>query len=233
MSSTVINIEQDYKTRILNLWTQYQNIPIFNEPGCDYRKSPILPKEICTEAILFVGINPSFPKKAKLDPKNKEIEFYSLDKNAKLIPYFEKFRDIAIYCNKSRWDHIDLFFMRETNQKVIEQMSYDNVDFLQKQLNITFEIIERSVPELIVVSNSFASEFFGKKKEKHSSFDKIWKGFNLNFKNDFDKSIGTYRISIGGRMTPIIFSGMLSGQRALDIGSYERLKWHIDKIINS
>ena len=49
-------------------------------------------------------------------------------------------------------------------------------------------------------------------------------GFDLDFDEDFNNEIGTYKIKIGEKETPIFFSGMLSGQRALDLGSLERLK---------
>lgn len=56
---------------------------------------------------------------------------------------------------------------------------------------------------------------------------------NRKKNSTFDPSIGTYRIEIDGFKTPIIFSGMLSGQRALDLGSLERLKWQIKFIIEN
>ena len=229
-----VNLEQDYKEKIVNLWAKYNQIEILNEPGFEYRKSPILPQYILKNALLFIGINPSFTEKAKIHPDNEKIEFYPIiEKSIKDIPYFEKFNNISDYCDNAEWSHLDLFFLRETNQKVIEKLSYDNVDFLQEQLDITFEIINRASPRLIIVSNSLASEFFGKLKQKHlSHFDKIWMGNSLDFNKDFDTKFGTYKINIGGKITPILFSGMLSGQRALDIGSFERLKWQIKRILD-
>lgn len=78
-------------------------------------------------------------------------------------------------------------------------------------------------------------------KTKHKSFKKIWKGFDLFFedndtlekKSTFNSEIGTYEIELNNEMVPIIFSGMLSGQRALDIGSLERLKWQSKMILES
>lgn len=230
-----IDIENDYKDRVLAIWKEFKDIEVMNYPDCEYRKSPLLPKTIKMDAILFIGINPAFSKSRNEEIRNKEIEFYPcISDEIKDITYFEKFKDIACYCNNAEWTHLDLFFMRETNQEVIEKLSYDNVDFLQAQLDITFEIIKRASPKIIVVSNSLASEFFGKRKQKHlPHFDKIWMGFNLDFKTDFDNELGTYKIKIGKKDTPIFFSGMLSGQRALDLGSLERLKWQIKRILDS
>lgn len=161
-------------------------------------------------------------------------------KGFKDIPYFEKMKEIAQYC-KTDWTHLDLFFIRETNQKLIEGLIYTDVEFLNEQLKISFEIIERASPKLIIVSNALASEFFGKMKTKHHGFKKIWRGFDLFFTDDidsdkkstFNSKIGTYGIELNDKMVPIIFSGMLSGQRALDIGSLEKLKWQTKMILNS
>jgi hypothetical protein len=151
------------------------------------------------------------------------------------IPYFNKMKEIAQYC-ESDWTHLDLFFIRETSQKIIESLTYSNVEFLNAQLDITFKIIERANPKLILVANAFASEFFGKLKAKHYGLQKIWRGFDLIFEGNnstFNSKIGTYEIEINNKKIPLIFSGMLSGQRALDIGSFERLKWQTKMILDT
>jgi hypothetical protein len=232
-----IDLQNDYKERVLEIWNRFKDIDALNFPGCEYRKSPLLPKTIKKDAILFIGINPAFSKQRNEEIKNKEIEFYPcISDETKDITYFEKFKDIARYCNNAEWTHLDLFFMRETNQKIIDELSYDERGkcFLQAQLDISFDIINRATPKIIIVSNSLASEFFGKRKEpKHSLLKKIWMGYDLNFKtDDFDNELGTYKIKIGEKDTPIFFCGMLSGQRALDLGSLERLKWQIKRILD-
>jgi hypothetical protein len=231
----IIDLENDYSDKVLKVWDKFKDLDVLNTPECEYRKYPLLPKIIKKNAILFIGINPSFSNKRNEDISNNEIEFYPcISDEEKKIYYFERFKDIASFSNNVEWTHLDLFFLRETNQKVIEQLSYDNIDFLQAQIDISFEIIKRASPRIIVVANSFASEFFGKKKQKHlPCFEKIWMGYDFDFKNDFDNELGTYKIKIEKKDTPIFFSGMLSGQRALDLGSYERLKWHIKRVLDS
>lgn len=227
----VIDIEKEYKDQMLHIWKKHCDIDKLKD--FEYRKSPILPKFIKKNSILFIGINPSFSKNDVILPENKEIEFYPIkNENEKDIPYFEKFKEIAKYCNHS-WSHLDLFFLRETNQKVLEDLAKNKnqLSFLEDQLDVSFKIIEEVTPKIIVVANAFASEFFGKKKKQHHKFDRIWKGYPLDFETDFDDKIGTYYIEIGQNKTPILFSGMLSGQRALDIGSLERLKWQIKFIL--
>jgi hypothetical protein len=235
---STIDIEKEYREDILNVWNRFSTIDILSHKDSEYRKYPLAPKEIQKDAIIFIGINPSFGNGAVIQENEKPIAFYTKSKETKDIPYFEKIKNIANYC-KTDWEHIDLLFIRETDQKLIEKLSYTNVEFINAQLKITFEIIEKAEPKLILVANSFASEFFGKMKAKHSEYTQIWQGHDFFFDNNnqwnkestFDSNIGTYRISLGKQNIPIIFSGMLSGQRALDIGSYERLKWQIKMIL--
>lgn len=234
-----INVEKDYKERVLDIWEKAIKDQIIGDK--EYRKIPLLPKTLKQNDILFIGISPSYVEKRiikEVEERYKEngIGFY--DRISKEDPdyektekkYFKRFNTITNYCGKE-YEHIDLLFLRETNQKIIEELTYTNVDFINAQLDISFELIEKINPKIIVVTNALASEFFGKKKVKHDKFVNIWRGFSLDFRNDFDNTIGTYRIDINGKSTPIIFSGMLSGQRALDIGSFERLQWQIKHIL--
>jgi len=229
----MVDVEKDYKAKVIDIWKKFKNINTLDKNGFEYRKSPLLPKYVIKNTILFVGINPSFTKNSIIEVSNREIEFYQLVNNAENeIQYFKKFRNIAEYCNISNWTHLDLFFLRETNQKIIEELSYSNVDFLQEQLNVSFDIIKKATPKIIIVSNSLASEFFGKKKAKHCKLPKIWAGYDLDFSSkNFDKDLGTYLIMINDKKVPILFTSMLSGQRALDIGSFERLKWQVKMIL--
>lgn len=235
-----VDIKKLYENRVLKIWQDHKDDDIFKEPDKEYRKHPLLPKEVIKNSLMFIGINPSFTKNGVIPEHEKNIGFYStLNKDQKDITYFEKMKEIAKYC-KIEWTHLDLFFLRETNQKIIEGLTYSNIKFLNSQLDISFEIIEKSSPKLLIVSNALASEFFGKKKStKHRSFkEKIWKGYDLYFENNFwnkeatfNVEIGAYEIKLNNKLVPVLFSGMLSGQRALDIGSLERLKWQSRMIL--
>lgn len=242
MKNEAINIEKEYRESVIKIWEKYGNINELNEPNCEYRKYPILPRTIKKDSILFIGINPSFGKGGVIDDKEKPLFFYDLsNQNEKDISYFEKFKEVARYCNNADWSHLDLFFIRETKQDLIERMSHNNIPFLNAQLEISFDIIKKAEPKVIVVANALASEFFGKMKSRHWTFSEIWQGYDFFFEkgerrdkqSNFDSTIGTYRIKLTNKQVPIIFSGMLSGQRALDIGSLERLKWQIKMIIDS
>jgi len=50
-----INIEQNYKQKVIDIWKKYDSIKILNEEDCEYRKSPVLPQSVETNSVLFVG----------------------------------------------------------------------------------------------------------------------------------------------------------------------------------
>ncbi|MDY0144351.1 MAG: hypothetical protein RBR97_20915 [Bacteroidales bacterium] len=234
MNIPQINIKEQYEEKIIGIWKVYKSLPELNQVGFEYRKYPTSPLSVKKGGILFIGINPSYTIKDGTLPK-ETVEFYSDPSLNQIdIQYFAKFKEIADYCNSYVWSHLDLLFIRETDQNVIKGLTNhkQGIDFINAQLIISFEIINNVQPDIIVVTNALATEFFGKKKKIHfDKFDKIWLGHDLDFEKDFDEVIGTYKIAIGNRETPIIFSGMLSGQRALDNGSFERLKWQIKRIL--
>ena len=239
-NQNLIDIRNNYEKKVLEIWRNFESNDIFKNSNFEYRKHPLLPDIIHKNTLMFIGMNPSFRKGSVIPENEKNIGFYPKQVNGQIqdIPYFEKMKNIAEYC-ETDWTHLDLFFIRETKQELIESLSYNSIEFLNAQLKISFEIIERANPKLIIVSNALASEFFGKKKEtKHRKLDKIWKGFDLYFDKNiwkkettFNSKIGTYEIRLNDNLVPIIFSGMLSGQRALDIGSFERLKWQAKMIL--
>jgi hypothetical protein len=187
------------------------------------KRGVVLQNEMSTNSILFVGINPSFNDKKGLASNDFNTEndgFYNntdghIDKN----PYFKKFIDIS---NKLEldWAHTDLLFFRETNQKFVNLLLTKAIGkkFIQTQLEISRQIIIQSKPKVIIVSNSLARVIMGTAKEHYMGFEIV-----------FDSEMGTHKIINVEelRNVPIFFTSMLTGQRALDNGSYARLVWHI------
>lgn len=190
------------------------------------------------ECILFIGINPSdsdkkfgeiskgtiFVDRNKLNWKNKKIakkntdEILKMEKQAyEIYDYYKKSQKIAKDIGLL-WGHIDLFFYRGKNQKLLKEKIYFNEDlndFGREQLEIAIDMIDLIKPKVIVVANAEASKILKNK-------------FSLNENNlDEDKGIHFYK----GRI-PIFFSSIFSGGR-LDNGSFERLKWHIKMIVNN
>ena len=160
--------------------------------------------------ILFVGLNPSVLN-GKENQKNQIWDIAD-------IPYLEPFKNNS---NERGFDGefsvADLLAIRCTTQKTIENLlEKDTVfeQFCRKQFEFFLEILHQAEPRVIVVNNAYAS--------------RCMKDF-LKIDNDqFDEAIGTYRVSIGRlKDVPVFFSSMLSGQRALDVYSRERLVWQI------
>lgn len=173
---------------------------------------------ILINSLLFIGINPSF---------GGEVGnfFYDNDQQGKVHKYFRKFQDISAKVELP-WSHFDLLFVKETQQSKIEEICSEKngIDFIVRQLEISKRVIELAQPIMIVVNNTLARKFLGFNKDKAKNQD-IW----LDYDFEFDNNIGTYIIKSGPlENVPVFFTSMLTGQRALDNGSYERLIWHIN-----
>ena len=190
-----------FKSKIDEIWNNetYSTIETV-------RRGYAVQDDIHLNALLFIGINPSmYGSIGRIFYQNSHGETHK---------YFKKFIDVSKDADMP-WSHIDLLFLRETDQKNVKQLMRDKIghEFLMKQLAVSKEIIELAKPQLIVINNTFARELF-------------------QFKTVFDEQIGTHRIfgNIALEATPVFFTSMLTGQRALDLGSYERLKWHIKQV---
>jgi hypothetical protein len=182
--------------------------------------------------VLFVGINPSFSDGSKK-------ESFVFDRTAP-HSYFEPFRKIKKELEKKpylidsvKWSHIDILVFRETNQKYVDVLFQDprGVSFVMEQVEIAKERILHIQPKVIVVSNTKARELMGKNRFKDTKGIEygVWMGFNYEFDYDF----GSFRIKDVPELehTHVLFSSMLSGQRALDLGSRERMIWQIGRIL--
>ena len=158
------------------------------------------------DAMLFIGINPSNVKNIHEYSINNENGVYWGREEFKkeYSRFYKPFNKLSL---GMKWSHLDLFFSLETNSKKLKEMKGNK--FLEEQYNISTEIIKKIEPKIIIVGNAYASDLI---KEK----------FDCNFINE----IGTYVIKEFNNI-PIFFSGMFSGQHALDKGSIERLIWHI------
>lgn len=187
-------------------------------------------KEIKHPNLLFVGINPSFDKKIPF------IEDSYSKENAKTISYFKAFHRVEEqlknqYSQEVTWTHLDLCVFRETKQSTImdELIKKDGAaDFIYQQLLVSDKLLKQIQPEIIIVSNTLARKFLGFDADNGND---VWLGYEF----EFDDQIGTQRIVSPSvlKNTPVFFTSMLSGQRTLDIGSKQRLVWHINEVLNS
>ena len=199
----------------------------------------LFPEELRENAILFIGINPAFDGNAEEKviyvPRNHKP-------SDKKIPYFEAIYNLMkLVTTTHDWDHLDLLGVRETKMETVGKLLGSDTTFIHDHLMISANIIEMAQPKMMVVANTLARDLMGKGMDKIGNQLKgVWMGYEFKF----DKNIGTDRIV--GRIkevpveprganligTPVIFTSMLSGQRALDIGSRERLAWHIGFVLD-
>ena len=126
------------------------------------------------------------------------------------------------------FEFIDLFALRETNQKIlipyleikdVEVYAHIESNFGKDQFKKVFlPLLNGLNPRVVVVINALASRI-------------IRTHMKVELSKDLDRDYGCHFVEVEGNQVPIFFSGMLSGQHALDKGSRERLLWQISKVL--
>ena len=185
--------------------------------------------------VLFLGMNPSFVS-------GQQKENYEWTREwTRGKDYFTPFFNIEDelredYKINIKWTHYDLFAFRETKQANIKDLLMKNEEgrsFLFQQLEVLKERLVQTQPKVIVASNALIRTFLGMKRhqDKNGNEVGVWLGDWIKF--EFDKTIGTYVVNEPKELkgTKIFFTSMLSGQRALDLGTRERLIWHIAEVL--
>jgi hypothetical protein len=225
-------INEKINRKILAVWIKY-----FGTRDDVY--APIFYDDFKQDGILFIGMNPSFnPKGMRAITRGTEFEKLELESFSKWstaasdpthvdtsirmgrlvheeYAFFRRMHEIAEEC-KTHFQHIDLFVYRQTNQNEFLPLVRDKKrvlnEFGREQLDIFLEALREIQPKAIVVSNAGSCGIV----RAHFA-DKL----------SFDEERGFHWLQLDTGRVPIFFSSMLSGQRALDTGSYERLKWHV------
>ena len=211
-----MNIQEHYRERIESLWKEWlEKLP---EGPCKEmaKRGYAVERELPHDDVLFVGMNPAFGKDDNLgsfmyDVAEKGNDFF------KAIVKFAETSSLK-YSNPS---HHDLLFVRHTRQKDVLDLFADKAsnEFLGRQLDLSAEIIRALSPKLIVVLNAGARSLFESR-------------FKADADCPYDYRLGAYRFIVNDS-TPVLFSSMLSGQRALDNGSKRSLQWHINHILEN
>ncbi len=225
------SVQKEFEQEIENIWNNeaYTSIEVL-------KRGYVIIDNVLINSTLFIGINPSFN-----DKKEKPLkEFYKIMQEGGNHKYFKKFEEISLMINDDwkhfdrlhfDWTHFDVLFFRETNQKYIQNellKTPEGIAFLKNQLCISQKVICKAKPKIIVVSNTMARLFMGFEKNE-ITLENSWMGFDF----EFDEDLGTHKIintKLAG--TPVFFTSMLTGQRALDNGSFKRLTWHIKLVLN-
>ena len=225
MENNTVSVSDIIDMPLKKIWQKYKNL------DSDLLKKKFLaPKFISCNSILFLGINPSYSGSTSENKNSETVSYYELSNDSNELTYFNKFSKIA-QDSDIHWAHLDLLFFRETNQKKVNELinkQPDGVSFILDKLLLSKQLIELSKPKLIIASNTKVRQLLG--------FDKdLEKGTNawMDYSFCFDKIIGTHRIKTDCELfnVPVFFTSMLSGQRALDRGSFERLQWHVNFVL--
>ena len=203
-----IDIEKVYKSRLDGIWAKGPT-PVIHS---GYAIEKVVPRN----ALLFVSMNPS---------NDGSRGRFFIDISIASNPFFAAIKNFYGEIKKSLpgvppLAHHDLLFVRETNQKTMQgwMKVKGNKGFFDAQLDISKEVIKNANPQMIVVLNAGAKVVFE----------------DLFGIAPFCDTLGAYMYSINGPeegKTPVLFSGMLSGQRSLDLGSRKSLEWHIGYVL--
>ena len=212
-------------SKIIALWNKY-----FQNDTEVY--APMFYNDFKGGGLLFVGMNPSFSERGfktilkgteyeKIDP----VLFFKwshISSSPDLIsdcitvenyayenykPFFARPIEISREVGLD-WQHIDLFLYKETSQSDFKKriMDRDSLnEFALEQITLFEEALLMIEPKCIIVANAFSSQLL----REHIKGDLLW-----------DTERGFHWFTKGGRKIPMLFSSMLSGQRALDRWSY-------------
>lgn len=204
-----LSTNKEFGHQIEKIWQspKFENIEIL-------KRGFAIQDDIKQNALMFIGINPSYGGDSGF--------IYYNNSHGETHKYFKKFIDISLSVEIG-WTHLDLLFLRETSQNVVKALSKNQIghDFIDKQLEISKKIIERATPKILVINNTYARDLL-----LSNSFS------TEKFEFEFDNILGTERIINHDVLDgiPVFFTSMLTGQRALDLGSYKRLVWHIKHV---
>jgi len=224
-----IDTYKKYHKEIVEVWNMGKNISDDDFQNI-YNRGAFMQDTLYTDSILFLGIGASWDeekkKTCKIPDDDNNIQYETKEGREK-HPYYDKMRKIA---NENEyfecWSSIDITLLRESSQKNVEPFFKNYPEFMQAQFDLAAEMIIKIKPKIIVVNNAFVRDLFKPQQETK-------KHIESKFSFDFDTTLGTDRITAPEELkdTPVFFTSMLSGQRALDNGSFERLKWHIKYVL--
>lgn len=199
---------------------------------------PLQYPKLRTGRMLFVGLNPSLEEEnVSVLRLNQTSELSNAEGAAQVVrieeqalgrttaasyPYYGLF---DLFCDEANaWEHIDVFAVREKSQERLKSASGIKGDpglwtpFVREQIEICLELLCDLKPTVIVVVNAFASGI-------------LKRSLTGSHGLQFDEARGHHVCNILGKQTPVFFSGMLTGSRALDTHSRKRLVWHVRRAL--
>ena len=224
-SSSYSESVEKYNNFIRDLWRTD-----FKKAICSSKNSYVKFSQPCFHVnqkespVWFIGMNPSLPKSPKkfiVEETNLTDSLVEILKQEQTImhldyQYFKKgkdfFKDDLGISELLNPIFHDLYPIRHTKQNEFEKFLDQNNSFCRSLDEATLKLITEIMPNLIIIANAGASR-------------RIQKLFNANI----DKNSTSYTFESNGKKTDMIFSSMLSGQRALDTYSRSRLAREISE----
>jgi len=189
-------------------------------------------EDITNADVLFIGVNPSYKDD---NPTIKSTYQKPPNKPGYFRPFYKVEEDLKkAYSRDITWTHVDLLAVREPQQSYIENYLYQKkqgIEFVTESLEVSKEIIEHFNPKVIVVPNLLGRELMSRNRKTLADGRVVGKWMDFEF--EFDTDLGTDKIVDGGSLngTPVFFTGMLSGQKSIDRGTFQRLVWHIESVL--
>jgi len=171
-------------------------------------------------------------------------------------PYYRRFPEIVcdVYDIKDangKWSHLDILPIREKNQSDLIRdldlnrgnlfnLSGEYKSFVKENLSVFAEAVSLLDPRVIVVVNGYVSRSiianygspFPSLNESNNDKENAQRSNNIDnifrVKADKFKETGARTFSVNSNKGyPLLLTSMLTGQRALGLGSRERLIWHL------
>jgi hypothetical protein len=216
-----------YSTSNINKPTKVENSNLLDR-GFEFQ----FDDDISNPDVLFVGINPSYDER---DPIIKGTYTKTPNVPGYFRPFYKVEQDLkGMFKRDITWTHIDLLAIRESQQAYVENnlnKKRQGMEFIIEQLAVTKEIIEHFNPKVIVVPNLLGRELMSRNKKTLADDRVVGDWMDCEF--EFDNDLGTDKIIDAGSLNgvPVFFTGMMTGQRALDRGTFQRLVWHIDNLL--
>jgi len=153
-----LNLKEDFgiDTKLEKIWSDYYTddpIPI----------SPLYQKEVTLNTVTYLSLNPSLHPRdfEKVQRGYSPTEPYPLidyTKDNAQKSFFNKFYDLGIEITP--WTFLDLLYKRESIQEKLnnkfkrEETKDSDKRFLISQMRLTFDILEKIQPKVVVVSNA-------------------------------------------------------------------------------
>ncbi|MEM3872707.1 MAG: hypothetical protein QXE05_09130 [Nitrososphaeria archaeon] len=166
--------------------------------------------------------------------------------------YYSLFPKIAedVLGDETKWSHLDLLPLRESSQdKLKESLCLNNENlfllsnrnyggFIKELLDVFCDAVYLLDPLIIVVVNGYISKsIISITGSEYSSIgiQGSQSGpnemcFNVKIDSKNFKKTGARTMTIRGKEYPLLLTSMITGQHALDLGSRERLVWHLQMI---